>query len=198
MTSKVDCFSQNLKFYSARSFFSSQPESCHLKHFVFFSQLFSAETCCCHWLDLIPEICKSTTEGYAREKERERISSYRRPQVPVTGGRHTLVASRKVEGCVPTLLRIAAATLLRTHRRDANWHLTGRWLKYLLSLRKRPWFAFMRVMIRFCMRAYLRSSACDVAPTHLPYILFFLFQLWSYALLSDIGWKKNSNKIHWN
>lgn len=66
---------------------------------------------------LHPEICKSTTRG-VREKERKgrEIPVYRRPQVPVTEGRHTLVASRKVEGCV----------LFASRRRHTAWNASPR------------------------------------------------------------------------
>lgn len=128
-------------------------ESRHLEHFVFLSQL-SAETRCCHWLDLIPEICKSSTKGYAR------MPTFRWLQVPVTAGRHTLVASRKVEGCValcespPPCCPGCTAAMLTDTSQGADRSI------YCPYARHSDCFAFIRVMIHFCIRVYLYAISC--------------------------------------
>lgn len=84
------------------------------------------------------------------------MPTFRWLQVPVTGGRHTLVASRKVEGCVlfasrrrhavPDAYSLRAAAMLTDTSQCADRNI------YCPYARHSGCFAFMRVMIHFYMR----------------------------------------------
>lgn len=70
------------------------------------------------------ELCRSTTKGCPFGE---------RQQLAVREGGHTLVEwdeSRRIQGLCEPPPRL----LSPKHRRDANWRLRGRWLKYLLPL----------------------------------------------------------------